>query len=125
MTFDTGGWLCVDGLEVQCTIGVTERERATRQRVVVNLKLKVDFGKVAVSDSIHDSVDYRLVSRRVVAECQKSSVKLIETLAAHLCRTILAEFADIDAVACEVWKPGALSAAKSVGAVVVVSRAAR
>jgi dihydroneopterin aldolase len=125
MMFDSGGWLCVEGIEVQCTIGVTERERATRQRIVINLKLKVDFGTVAVSDAIQDSVDYRLVSRRVVAECEKSSFQLIETLAAHLCHTILAQFAAVDAVASEVWKPGALSAARTVGAVVVSSRGSR
>lgn len=125
MTLDTGGWLCVEGIEVQCTIGVTERERAARQRIVINLKLKVDFGKVSVSDAIGDSVDYRVVSKRVVAECEKSSFQLIETLGAHLCRTILAEFAEIEAVTCEVWKPGALSVAKTVGAVIVSSRASQ
>jgi dihydroneopterin aldolase len=124
MTFETGGWLHVDGVEVQCTIGVTPRERATRQRVVVNLRLKVDFGKVAVSDAIHDSVDYRLVARRVVAECDTSTFQLVETLAAHLARTILSEFAAVETVACEVSKPGALSVARSVSAVVVSSRRA-
>jgi dihydroneopterin aldolase len=122
MTLDLGGWLSIEGIEVACTIGVTERERATEQRVVINLKLKVDFGKVAMSDAIQDSVDYRLVSQWVVAECAKSSFQLIETLAAHLCRTILAQFTEVDRVACEVWKPGALSSARSVGAIIVSSR---
>ncbi len=122
MMFDSGGWLCVDGLEVRCTIGVTERERATKQRVVITVKLKVDFGKVAVSDAIQDSVDYRLVAKCVVTECEMSNFQLIETLAAHLCRTILARFAEVQAVAVEVWKPGALTAAMRVGAVIVSSR---
>lgn len=122
MTLEGNGWLCVEGVDVQCTIGVTERERASKQGVIINLKVKVDFGKVAVSDAIQDSVDYRLISKRVVAECEKSSFHLIETLAAHLGRTILAEFSEVETVACEVWKPGALSAAKSVGAIIVSSR---
>jgi len=78
MTPEPGGWLCVEGLEVECTIGVTERERATKQRIVINLKLKVDFGKVAMLDAIQDGIDYRVVSRRVIAECEKSSFQLIE-----------------------------------------------
>lgn len=122
MTLESGGWLHVEGIEAQCTIGVTERERAAKQRILINVKLKVDFGRVAVSDAIQDSVDYRLVARRVVAEVEKSSVQLIETLAAHLCRTILAEYAEVETVAVEVWKPGALTAAKTVGAVIVSSR---
>jgi FolB domain-containing protein len=122
MTLAPGGWLHVEGIEAQCTIGVTERERATKQRIVISVKLKVDFGRVAVSDAIQDSVDYRLVAGRVIAEVEKSSVQLIETLAAHLCRTILAEYPEVETVAVEVWKPGALKAAKTVGAVIVSSR---
>lgn len=125
MTLEAGGWLCVEGVEVECTIGVTDRERATKQRIVINLKLKVDFGKVAMSDAIQDSIDYRVVSRRVIIECEKSSFQLIETLAAHLCSTILGEFAAIENVAIEVWKPGALASAKNVGAVIVTSRDSR
>ena len=125
MTLEPGGWLCITGIEVECTIGVTERERATKQCIVIDLKLKVDFGKVAVSDAIADSIDYRIVAKRVIAECEKSSVQLIETLAAHLCRMILSEFGEIETVAMEVWKPGALSSAKNVGAVIVASRDSR
>lgn len=122
MTFITDSWLCIEGIEVHCTIGVTERERVTKQRVVINVKLKVDFGNVAVSDAIQDSVDYRLVAKRVVIECETSSFQLIETLAAHLGQTILAGFAEVETVAAEVWKPGALTAAKTVGAILVARR---
>jgi dihydroneopterin aldolase len=125
MRIDSGQWLCIDGLEVSCTIGVTERERASPQRLSINLGLAVDFSAVGSSDEIADTVDYRLVSRRVVAEIEKSSLQLIETLAAHLGRTILAEFPRVERVAIEVWKPGALSRAKNVGAVIVSTRAGR
>jgi len=38
---------------------------------------------------------------------------------------ILSEFSEIEKVAMEVWKPGALSSAKNVGAVIVASRDSR
>lgn len=123
MRIDSGEWLCIDGIQASCTIGVTERERARKQRIIINLGLTVDFSAVAASDEIADTVDYRLVSRRIVAEIEKSSFRLIETLAAHLGLTILAEFPKIERVATEVWKPGALSGAKNVGAVIVSTRA--
>jgi dihydroneopterin aldolase len=125
MRIESGQWLCIDGLEVSCTIGVTERERRSKQRLVINLGLAVDFSAVGASDEIADTVDYRLVARRVVAEVEKSSFRLIEALAAHLGRTVLAEFPRIERVATEVWKPGALSGAKNVGAVIVSTRAGR
>lgn len=118
----SGEWLCIEGLGFQCVIGVTERERQVKQDIVVNLELKIDFSKVSVSDSITDTVDYREISKRVVAAGEASSFQLVETLAAHLCRTILDEFPNVQAVRVEVEKPGALRAAKTVRAVVVSDR---
>jgi len=123
MKIESGQWLCIEGIEVSCTIVVTEPERRNPQRLVMNLGLAVDFSAVEASDEIADTVNYRLVARRVVAEVEKSSFRLIETLAAHLGRTILADFPRIERVATEVWKPGALSGAKNVGAVLVSTRA--
>jgi dihydroneopterin aldolase len=57
MTEAAGGGLHVAGVERECTIGVTQRERATKQRVVVSMKLNVSFGRVAASGAIQDSVD--------------------------------------------------------------------
>ena len=34
MRIDAGQWLCVDRIETSCTIGVTERERQSQQRLV-------------------------------------------------------------------------------------------
>jgi 7,8-dihydroneopterin aldolase/epimerase/oxygenase len=118
MRVEPGQWLHVEGVGLQCTIGVTEKERRAKQRIVINLQLEMDFGEVGRSDSIDDTVDYRVVTRRTIEVAEKSSFRLIETLADHLCRTILAEFPRIHGVRLEVWKPGALTAAKSVGAVV-------
>jgi FolB domain-containing protein len=120
----TGEWLCLDGIAFTCVIGVTERERRTRQDIVVNLSVKVDFGKVASSDAIHDTVDYRALTRRVLTAGENSSFQLIETLASYLCRTILDDFPIVQAVRVEVEKPHALSAAKSVRAVILSQRAA-
>jgi len=115
-------WLCLEGVEVQCTIGVTERERQNKQRVVINLQLGIDFMEVATTDSLADTVDYRSVARRVIELTEKSSFQLVETLATHLSRAILADFPRIQRVRVEVWKPGALAAAKSVGAVTLSAR---
>jgi len=122
MKIEPGDWLCVEGLELVCTIGVTERERQNKQRVIVNLQLGVDFFDVGTTDSIADTVDYRSVARRVVEIGEKSSFQLVETLATHLSRAVLSEFPRIHQVRIEVWKPGALTAAKSVGAVTLSTR---
>lgn len=118
----SGDWLCIEGIYVSCVIGVTERERQIKQDVFVNVNLKIDFNKAASSDSIHDAVDYRVISKRVIAVGEQSSFQLIESLAAHLCKAILDEFPKVQAARVEVEKPGALRDAKTVRAVTVSHR---
>ena len=117
-----GEWLCLDGIEFECTIGMTERERLAPQKIVVNLRLDVDFSGVKTSDAIVDTVDYRAVSRLVVTAGTKSSFQLIEALGGFLGRTLLEEFPKIRRVSVEVWKPGALTAARGVLVMVLATR---
>jgi dihydroneopterin aldolase len=118
----SGSWLRLDGIRFQCVIGVTDRERLTPQEIIVNIEVKVDFGKAAASDSIHDTVDYRRLSQRLIEAGAASRFRLIETLGAHLCRLVLDEFPAVDGLRLEVEKPGALRAATSVRAVIVSQR---
>lgn len=117
--------LRIEGLAFRCVIGVTERERRMKQDILVTVEVGLDLSRVGLSDSIQDTVDYREISRRVIAAGEASSFQLIETLAAHLGRTILQDFPRVEAVRVEVEKPGALSAAKAVRAIVVARRPGR
>lgn len=117
--------LRIEGLAFKCIIGVTERERRMKQDILVTVEVGLDLSRVALSDSIQDTVDYRGISRRVIAVGEASSFQLIETLAAHLGRTILHEFPRVQVARVEVEKPGALSSAKSVRAIVVARRPGR
>ena len=110
------GWLAIEGVRFRCVIGVTDRERESPQEIVVQFHVRVDFEKAAASDSIRDTVDYRALTRRVVAAGEASRFHLVETLAAHLVRVILDEFPGVQEARVEVEKPGALSAARSVRA---------
>lgn len=114
--------LRIEGLAFKCVIGVTERERRMKQDILVTVEVGLDLSRVGLSDSIQDTVDYREISRRVIAVGEASSFQLVETLAAHLGRTILEDFPRVEAVRVEVEKPGALSAAKAVRAIVVARR---
>jgi FolB domain-containing protein len=116
------GWLSIEGVHVRCIIGVGERERQTPQEIIVSYHVKVDFEKAASADSIQDTADYRAVTRRLTEACERSSFRLVESLATHLCRTILTDFPIVEEVRIEVEKPGALSAARSVRAIATLAR---
>lgn len=123
MSVSASGWLSIEGLRVRCIIGVTDRERASVQELIVDLGVKVDFEKAAASDSIQDTVDYRALTRRVVEAAERSSFQLVESLAMHLARIALDEFARVEEVRVEVEKPHALNAARSVRGVAALARA--
>jgi dihydroneopterin aldolase len=112
-------WLYITGIHFECTIGVTPRERSIRQTIRVDLAISLDFAAVKQSDSIQDTVDYREVCRALVSAGEKSSFQLIEGLASHLARTLVSGFPPIHEVRVELWKPGALSGAESVGVLAI------
>jgi 7,8-dihydroneopterin aldolase/epimerase/oxygenase len=118
----SGQWIVVEGIVFRCSIGVSERERQTPQEIVASLELEMDFARAAGSDALVDTVDYREVARRIIAAGEASRFRLLETLATHLCRTILAEFPAVQALRLEVEKPGALRAARAVKAVIATRR---
>ena len=97
--------LRIEGLAFECIIGVTERERRMKQDILVTVEVGLDLSRVGLSDSIQDTVDYREISRRVIAAGEASSFQLIEALATHLGRTILQEFPRVQVARVEVEKP--------------------
>jgi dihydroneopterin aldolase len=117
-----GSWLEIEGIEFKCTIGVDERERQAPQAIRVSLQVHLDFARVAASDAIQDTVDYRALTRRVIAAGEASAFRLVETLASYLARVILEGFPAVEGVRVEVEKPHALAAARSVRAVIVSRR---
>lgn len=121
----SGQWLSIEGLRFECVIGVTDRERQAPQEIVVNVKVKIDFSKAAASDTICDTVDYRRIAEAVVAAGRHSQFQLIEALSDHLCRTVFEKFPSVQAVRLELEKLRALSAARSIKAIVSARRPAR
>lgn len=118
-----GEYLRVEGIEFEATIGVTQRERRRKRRLSVNLELVADFTRVKASDAIRDTVDYRRATELVIEAGERSTFRLIEALAGHLGQTLLDAFPRLREVRVEVWKPGALRQAGSVGVAVVAARA--
>ena len=116
------GWLAIEGIRFRCIIGVNAHERLNAQEIVADLHVEVDFDKAAASDSIWDAVDYRALTRRLIAAGETSRFQLLEALATHLVRVILADFPTVHEVRVEVEKPGALNTARSVRAIAACRR---
>ena len=95
-------------------IGLNEWERHTPQEIRINIVLFTDLHQAGESDNIHDSVDYRAVTKKVLAHAETVSRLTVEALAADLAKICLEE-EHVEKVQVRVEKPGAVRFSRSVG----------
>lgn len=101
-------------LRVETIVGVGDWERKIRQTVSIDLEMGADIRRAAKSDSIDDTLNYKLVAKRVQQFVAESSFQLVETLAERIADIVLKEF-DVPWVEVRVNKPGAIRGARDVG----------
>ncbi len=101
-------------LRVETIVGVGDWEQKIRQTVSIDLEMGGDIGRAAKSDGIDDTLNYKLVAKRVQQFVAESSFQLVETLAERIAEIVLQEF-DVPWVEVRVNKPGAIRGARDVG----------
>ena len=101
-------------LKVETTIGIWDWERKIKQTVVIDLEMGTDIRSAVESDSIEDTLNYKLVAKRVQQFVADSSFMLVEALAGKIAEIILNEF-DVPWVKLKVSKPGAIRGSRNVG----------
>jgi dihydroneopterin aldolase len=104
----------IKDLRIETIIGVHPWERQMTQVVLLDLDLGTDVARAARDDDVADALDYEVVAKRVTAFVQEGKFQLIETLADRTAAMLIAEFG-VMWLRVTVYKPGALSGAKSVG----------
>ena len=104
----------ITGITTTTTIGVYERERHVRQKLIIDLELTCDTRVAGASDRFEDALDYDAITQMTVQLVTSSSFKLIEAVAETLADRLLRKF-EVSAVQVTVNKPGALQDADNVG----------
>jgi FolB domain-containing protein len=108
----------IEDLHVRAIIGINGEERRERQDVLINLVLFVDTRTAGRTDDIADApVNYRTLTKQVIARVEQSEFHLIERLAEEIASLSLEE-PGVERVRVAVAKPGALRFARSVGIVI-------
>jgi D-erythro-7,8-dihydroneopterin triphosphate epimerase len=114
--------IVIRDLLVRGIVGINAEERRDRQDILVNVTMWADTRRAAASDDIADAVNYRAVTKAMIAHIEASQSCLVERLAADLAAICLAQDARVQAVEVSVEKPGALRFARSVGVVIYRQR---
>lgn len=84
--------LIIEGISFQGRCGVPLEERSKPQPLLVDLEFACSAKDAIQSDTISKTIDYALVSSRVVDIGRSEKCALIETLADRISRVLLAEF---------------------------------
>lgn len=107
----------IEALEIECTIGIYDWERGIKQRVVLDIEMAFDNRKPAASDAITDTLDYKAVSKRLIAYVGASEFGLVETLAER-CASIIREEFGVPWLRLKLAKPGAVTGSRAVGVII-------
>lgn len=103
----------VKNLLVRGIVGINDWEREKEQDVLVNLEITRDLAAAGASDEVDDTLNYRTLTKAVIAYVEGSSHYLVEALATEIARICIEHGAERARVRVE--KPGALRFAESVG----------
>ena len=107
----------VHDLRVATVIGIYEWERRIKQTVSIDLEMAADIRKAAATDTIEDTLNYKAVSKRVVAFVEASQFRLVETLGNDITELLMNEFS-VPWVRVTVKKPGAVRGSREVGVLI-------
>ena len=109
-------------LVVSGIVGINPDERVNPQNVLINATLWVDTRPAAASDDIEDAVNYRTVTKAMIAHVESGAPMLVERLVAELATVCFDADERIHRVELTVEKPGALRHARSVGIAITRTR---
>ncbi len=114
--------ILIKDLLVSGILGINPDERVNPQDILINATLWADTRPAAASDDIDDAVNYRTITKRLIAHIEHGEPLLVERLVAELVDICFDSDDRVAAVEMTVEKPGALRHARSVGITIYRTR---
>lgn len=106
--------ILIKNLLVRGILGIKPEEREKQQDIVINIELVADLRPAGASDAIDDALNYRSVTKDVIALVEQSAFHTVEKLATEIARIAVVDY-PAESVTVTVEKPGALRFSESVG----------
>ena len=100
-------------VEVICSLGLHDFERAEKQRVLIDVEVRLDPGNEPTADTVEDTLDYDQVREAVITLAEAQHYDLQETLARRIFDAISA-MKDVEGVAVTTQKPDVYPNCKTV-----------
>lgn len=100
-------------VEVICSIGLHDFERAEKQRVLIDVDVRLDPENEPTADTVNDTLDYDEVRHAVISIAEAQHYDLQETLARRIFDKI-SSLRDVHGVAVTTQKPDVYPNCKTV-----------
>ena len=107
----------IEDLRIETIIGIYDWEREVKQIIALDIEMAADNTKPAATENIEDALNYKAVSKRMIAFTEESKFQLVETLAERLVEIILNEF-DVPWCRLKLRKMGAVTGSRAVGVII-------
>jgi dihydroneopterin aldolase len=115
--------LRVEGIEIDCIVGIRPAERKRPQRIRLDLQLMLDLSRAGRSGRFAHTVDYSLVIEEISRLLHFREYRLIEMATEEIAAMLMAAHGSIDGVTVRLEKPEALAGrARTAGACITRSR---
>ncbi|MCK5391899.1 MAG: FolB domain-containing protein, partial [Deltaproteobacteria bacterium] len=57
----------IKNLKLRTIVGIYEWEKKTKQDIVINVEIEFDGSKAIETDNIEDTVDYKTITKKIIA----------------------------------------------------------
>ena len=104
----------IKDLLLRGVIGINDWEREKPQDILVNITLFTDLSPAGRSDDMADTVNYRTLTKQIIAHVESAGRLTVEALAADVAR-LCVQTTGVQRARVRIEKPGALRFARSVG----------
>ena len=113
--------ILIKDLLLRGVLGLNDWERDKKQDILINLEVFLDARRAGQTDDVADSLNYRTLTKAIIAYVESSSHYLVEALATAVARIAVVDLG-AERVIVRVEKVGALRFASSVGVEIERSR---
>ena len=104
------GTILVEGLEIECIVGIYPHEREIPQLLLVDVDIDHEIGEAVESEKVDATVDYVDLAEAITALAVDGRYQLLETFASDGCDLLIKRFGASRARV-KVMKPAAVPAA--------------
>jgi 7,8-dihydroneopterin aldolase/epimerase/oxygenase len=115
------GTIVIEGLKIDCIIGVYSHERQATQEILLNIRAEYDISRSVQTDQFREAIDYVQISEICQQLAIDGKYHLIETYAHTCLKTILEKF-PIERICIKVMKPRAIPSASFAAIELVMER---